>query len=328
MKIAFLQGADQRNRIFTAQHLEQLRQWGEVTLNEGTGFQEEAQLVKAIQGADVAITSWGMSSLTHKVLNEAPNLKVVLHAAGTVKPIISDAMWDRGVRVTNANSALGRGVAETALGLTIASMKDMWRLSAGCKENQWGPVQQVRELFDVKVGVVGAGMAGAHFIKLLQQFEVDVLVYDPFISAERAGTLGAEKVSYEELLKQSDVISIHVPSLPETNHMFNEDSFRLMKENCILINTARGSVIDESALIKELEKGRFFACLDVTDPEPPEHNHPFRSLPNVILLPHIAGAVNNGLQRVARSVIHDLWLFMQGSDMKGEVRREELNLLA
>lgn len=328
MKIAFLQGSDLREKMFTDRHLEQLRQWGEVTLNEWKGFQGEEQLAKAIEGADVAITSWDVSALNNRVLNQAPNLKVVLHAAGTIKPIVTPDMWDRGIRITNATAALGRGVAETALGLTIASMKDMWRLSGQSRGGQWGPVQKVREMFDVKVGVVGAGMAGSHYIKLLQQFEVEVLAYDPFLSAERAGELGAVKVSFEELLEQSDVISIHVPSLPETNHMFNESSFRLMKDNCILINTARGAVIDEQALVKELEQGRFFACLDVTDPEPPALDHPFRTLPNVILTPHIAGAVNNGLQRVARSIIHDLWLYMQGSEMEGEVRREELNLLA
>ncbi|MCU6708383.1 hydroxyacid dehydrogenase [Paenibacillus sp. J5C_2022] len=328
MKIAFLQGSDQRERIFTNRHLEQLRQWGEVTLNERKGIQKEEQLANAIKDADVAITSWGVSALNHRVLDEAPNLKVVLHAAGTVKTIVTPELWARGIRVANAAAALGKGVAETALGMTIASLKDIWRLGRYTRKGQWGEVQNVKEMFDVKVGVVGAGMAGTHFIRLLQQFEVDILVYDPVLSAERVEAMGAVKVSFEELLEQSDVISIHVPSLPDTFRMFNENSFQLMKDDCILINTARGAVIDEPALVKELERGRFFACLDVTDPEPPTADHPFRNLPNVVLTPHIAGAVNNGLQRVARSVMHDLQFYMQGKVMKGEVKCEELNLLA
>ncbi|MNI18595.1 putative 2-hydroxyacid dehydrogenase [compost metagenome] len=328
MRIAFLQGSDQRVRIFTKRHLELLSQWGEVTLNESTGHQSEDQLIQAIEGADVAITSWGVSALNQRVLSRAPNLKLVLHAAGTVKPIVTPELWDRGIRMTNATAALGRGVAETALGLTIASLKDMWRLSQLTKAGKWGPVDKVTELFDIKIGVVGAGMAGSHYVKLLQQFEVEVLIFDPFLSAERAQSMGAVKVTFEELLTQSDVISIHVPSLPETQHLFNKESLGLMKDSCILINTARGAVIDEQALVQELAQGRFFACLDVTDPEPPEADHPFRSLPNVILTPHIAGAVNNGLQRIARSVIQDFQLYLQGEMMNGEVKQEELNLLA
>ncbi|WP_135551802.1 hydroxyacid dehydrogenase [Paenibacillus cymbidii] len=328
MKIACLQGKDQLQRIFTPAHLEELGKWGEVAVNETSGWQTEEQLGQTIEGADIAITSWGVSPLGADVLDRAPQLRLVLHAAGTVKPICTPAMWERGIRVTNATAALGRGVAETALGMTIASLKDMWRLGQASRQGNWGPVAAVRELYGVRIGVVGAGMAGSHYIKLLQQFDVETVLYDPFVTAEKAGAMGAAKVTFEELLATSDVISIHVPSLPETKHMFNESSFRRMKDDCILINTARGAVIDEAAFVKELERGRFFACLDVTEHEPPAADHRFRSLPNVVLTPHIAGSVNNGLQRVARSILDDLEAFLAGKPMKGEVREEELKLLA
>lgn len=328
MKIALLQRKELRERVFSSEQLAQLREFGEVVLNEENVNPTEEHARELIADADVVITSWGCCALTERVLDSAPNLKLVLHAAGTVKPIVTDALWQRGVRVSNATEALGQGVAETALGFTIVSLKDMWRLSRETAAGGWGDGSRVREVYGLTVGVVGAGRAGSHYIKLLRQFDVRIALYDPFVSEERAREMGAQKLELEDLLRQSDVISIHLPSLPETNHMFNAERLALMKDDCVLINTARGSVIDEEALAAELSKGRLFACLDVTDPEPPQVDHPFRNLPNVILTPHIAGAVNNGMGRIAKSVVNDLQAFLDGRPLSGEVRAEQMHLLA
>ncbi|WP_158289633.1 hydroxyacid dehydrogenase [Paenibacillus flagellatus] len=328
MKIAMLQGKETREKVFRPEHLARLREFGDVTLNEESGNPTEERARSLMAGADVAITSWGCGPLTEKVLENAPNLKLVLHAAGTVKPIVTDALWRRGIRVSNATEALGKGVAETALGFTIVSLKDMWRLSRGTREGGWGPVSGVREVYGLTIGVVGGGRAGSHYVKLMRQFDVRILLYDPFVDENRAREMGAEKAELEELLRASDVVSIHVPSLPETYRMFDEARLAMMKDDCVLINTARGSVIDEAALAAELGKGRLFACLDVTDPEPPPPDHPFRRLPNVILTPHIAGAVNNGLARIAHAVIQDLTAFIEGRPLNGEVREEQMHVLA
>nr|WP_239565861.1 hydroxyacid dehydrogenase [Paenibacillus sacheonensis] len=323
-----LQGRDKWKRVFGPEHLAQLRELGELTLNEEDGNPSEEHARALIAGADVAITSWGCCPLTERVLENAPDLKLVLHAAGTVKPIVTEAMWQRGIRVANATDALGRGVAETALGFTIVSLKDMWRLSGETAAGGWGDGSRVREVFNLTVGVVGAGRAGSHYIKLLRQFDVRIVLYDPFVGEERAREMGAQKLELEELLRESDVVSIHLPSLPETYRMFNAERLAMMKDDCVLINTARGSVIDEQALVAELSKGRLFACLDVTDPEPPQEDHPLRRLPNVILTPHIAGAVNNGLGRIAKSVVSELRAYLGGRPLGGEVREEQMHLLA
>jgi phosphoglycerate dehydrogenase-like enzyme len=165
-------------------------------------------------------------------------------------------------------------------------------------------------------------------IRLLKQFDVRILVHDPYLSDEAVSELGAEKVELDELLKQSDVVSIHAPSIPETTHLLNERTLRLMKDDAILINTARGSLIDEDALVAELRQGRLWACLDVTDPEPPAPDHPFRSLPNVTLIPHIAGAVNNGLYRIGSYITRELELFAKGERLQGEVDLSALHRLA
>jgi phosphoglycerate dehydrogenase-like enzyme len=327
-RIAFLQSKETIDRVFTAEQIERLRALGEVVLNEHSGPITPEQTKQQIKDADIAITSWGCLAINEDILASAPNLKAVLHAAGTIKGIVTPELWDKGVRVSNATEPLGKGVAETALGLTIASLKDMWRLTQNTRAGGWRGVSRVRELYEVTVGVVGAGKAGGHYIKLLQNFDVKVVLYDPIITHEAAAELGAKKVEFEQLLALSDVISIHAPSLPETNKMFNKETLALMKDDCILINTARGSIIDEPALIEELRKGRLFAALDVTNPEPPAEDHPIRELPNAILLPHIAGSVNNGLHRLGAFIIDDIERFLNNEKMRGEVTSDQMSILA
>lgn len=110
--------------------------------------------------------------------------------------------------------------------------------------------------------------------------------------------------------------------------MINADLLRIMKDDAILINTARGALIDEDALVAELRRGRLFACLDVTDPEPPAADHPFRTLPNCVLTGHVAGAVNNGVKRLGRFAVAEIRRFLADEPLEGEVREADLARLA
>ncbi|WP_010272866.1 hydroxyacid dehydrogenase [Paenibacillus senegalensis] len=281
------------------------------------------------RNADILITSWGSPKLDASVLDAAPNLQLVLHAAGSIKPVVTPELWERGIRISSSADALAVGVAETALGFTIVSLKNMWNLSASTRQGGWNEgKQQIKELYGLKAGVIGAGRAGRHYIRLLRNFQVDIYVYDPTLSADDPLHTVAKPCSLEELLRVCDVVSIHAPSIPATRHLLNADTLSLMKDDAIIINTARGTIIDEAALVNELEKGRLFACLDVTDPEPPDGDHPFRHLPNVILTPHIAGAVNNGLGRIGEYVLNELEQFLRGESLAGEVSPDQLGQLA
>lgn len=329
IRIAVLPEPKVQNRLFDDSHWKQLESIGTVVRNTREGAPLADTLKAVIEGADAAITSWGCPALTQDILERAPQLGGVVHAAGTVKGIVTDALWARGIRVSSANGPLGVGVAETALGLTIASLKNMWRLSRSTREGAWSAGKdKVRELYGITVGVIGAGKAGSHYIRLLRQFDVDILLFDPLLTEEQAAVMGAVKTELNELLARSDVVSIHAPSLPETYKMIDGERLALMKDDAILINTARGTIVDEQALVAELTKGRLFACLDVTDPEPPAPDHPLRSLPNCVLTPHIAGAVNNGVKRVGQFAIDELKRLLAGEPLKGEVRAEQMSTLA
>ncbi|GAA3399456.1 hydroxyacid dehydrogenase [Paenibacillus hodogayensis] len=329
VQIAVLPKPSTQKRIFGPAHWEQLEAIGTVVRNTVEGPLQPEVVIPVIRGADVVVTSWGCAALTAELLEAAPNLRGVIHAAGTVKGIVTPDVWERGIRVSSGNGPLGIGVAETALGMTIASLKNMWRLTQTTRDGEWGAGRNaVRELYGITVGVVGAGKAGSHYIRLLRQFQVDLLVFDPVLTAEEAAALGARKASLEELLAASDVVSIHAPSLPATHKMFNRERLALMKDDAILINTARGALIDEAALVDELKRGRLFACLDVTDPEPPAPDHPLRSLPNCVLTPHIAGAVSNGIKRIGQFTIDEIKRLLADQPFEGEVKREQLSVLA
>ena len=326
-KIVMLQNKRHTDKIFTPEMVAALQRFGQVIVNDGESTVERVK--ELISGADIAVTSWDCPRLDREILDQAPDLKLVLHAAGSVKGIVSDTLWERGVRITCSAEAIGQGVAETALGLTITSLKNLWNLSQYTRQGEWDKGKDaIRELTDIKIGVVGGGRVGQHYIRLLHNFDVEILLYDPTFEPDKAAALGARKVDFEELLTQSDLISIHAPSIPETEGLFCSSALKKMKDDAILINTARGSVFVEADLVQELKKGRLFACLDVTDPEPPAADHPLRALPNVILTPHIAGVVNNGMHRIAKYVIRELDDYSKGLPMRSEVTKDMLAYLA
>ena len=328
MKIAIIASKERRNSVFTARGIEMLRALGEVVMNEG---EADLESVKAtIKDADIAITAWGNTTLTAEILDEAPNLKLVLHAAGSVKPIVSDELWKRGIRVCASTKPLGEGVAETTLGFAISACKNFYQLNddihnGGYNEN----LKNVRELYELKFGVVSAGFVGRHIIKLLGAFGVEVLLYDPFVTEEKALMMGCKKAELSELLRECDIISLHAPSIPETYHMINKDTLALMKKDAILINTSRGSVLDEAALYEHMAAGNLrYACLDVYDPEPLEKENPLRTLKNVIMTPHIAGLATNGRLRIGIHVAEEIARFINGEPMLCEVKEEMLATMA
>lgn len=326
--IALLMDHNKIKRIFLNGELNKL-QSKNLNIYQPAGCLNKDEAKSVMANADIVITSWRTPPLDRDLLDQAPDLKVVVHAAGSIKAVVTPEVWKRGIRVTSSAEALAVGVGETALGLTIVSLKNIWNLARSTREKGWGEgKEKVKELFNVNVGVIGAGRAGRHYIRLLKNFDVEIFVYDPTLQADDPILQHVRHVSLEDLLRKSDVVSIHAPSVPDTYKLLNKERLALMKDEAIIINTARGTVVDEEALVEELRKGRLFACLDVTDPEPPADDHPFRTLRNVILTPHIAGAVNNGLARIGQYVSKELELFMAGKKMDGEVLPSELDTLA
>ncbi len=279
--------------------------------------------------ADIVITSWGTPKLDEGIINRADKLKVVIHGGGSVKPIVSDALWNKGIRVTTAAPAIGIGVAEFCLGLILTATKRAFWAGIGVKEGQWKESIQVfngpHEIYRQTVGIIGAGFVGRYLIKLLKNFDCNIILYDPYCSNEDAEKLGVEKVdTLEELFSRSMVVSLNAPLTEETTGMIKKEHFEKLPDGALFINTARGAIIDEDGMIEELRNQRFVACLDVTDPEPPAPDSPLRKLPNVWLTPHEAGAVVENRLRIGYFVANEVESFVKTGKLIYEVKRETL----
>jgi phosphoglycerate dehydrogenase-like enzyme len=333
MRILFHLPLPTLGRCFAPRDLARLQAQHEVML-PAEDFAHHRDWSAHAPKCDVVVTGWGTPHISDEMLNEAPNLRALVHSAGTTKTLLPHGFWLRNIRLATANEALGIGVAETTISLIIAGLKGFFPLSEETRAGRWLPKDHapggfpIRELYQMTIGLIGASKIGRHAIRLLKNFEVEILLADPDVTADEAAALGAELVDLNQLLRRSDVVSLHAPALPSTRHMLSHAQFSAMKDKAIFINTARGSIVDEDALVAELKRNRIFAFIDVTNPEPPAVDHPFRSLPNCVLFPHVAGAIGNGCLRQGRSVVDQLFELSAGQRMHGEVTREQFAIMA
>ncbi len=293
--VAILIGRNHYRRMLSAAAWAKLRGFAGIVEHTGDEPATHEELLGLLQDADACLTSWGVAALDEDVLRAAPRLRMMAHMGSSVKRFVSPAVWARGMRVTSAAPALAEDVAITALGLIITGVKRIYPLSqhvraGGWRESAWWPSSELRHKH---IGIVGASRVGRHLIRFLQPFQVHILLADPFVTAEQALALGVEKVVLDELLQRSDVLTLHAPSVPQTRRMISRRQLALLRDDAVIVNTARGDLFDEQALVSELQKGRFFAYLDVTDPEPPALDSPLRCLPNVVVVPHLAGCIED-----------------------------------
>ncbi|MCP5027545.1 MAG: hydroxyacid dehydrogenase [Actinomycetia bacterium] len=330
--VAVTIGRSHYPRMFSDQAWDALHQFAEVRHHGGDEPAGTRALVDLLPGVDACITSWGVAQLDNEVLAAADRLAAMAHMGSSVKRFLSEGVWDREIRVTSAGVTLARDVAETTLGLMIIGRKRIWPLAQHVRDGGWRdkPVWDrwdARELSRSVVGIIGASNVGRHVISLLEPFETDVLVSDPFLDEAEAEGLGVTKVELDELLRRSSVVSLHCPENEHTRRMLDAERLALMADGTVLINTARGGLIDEAALVAELAGGRLFAFLDVTDPEPPGPGSPLRRLDNVVVTPHIAGCMEN-CNRMGELAVEELRRFFAGEPAVYEIRRDMLDRIA
>jgi phosphoglycerate dehydrogenase-like enzyme len=327
--VAVLIGKNHYKRMLNQTAWAKLHNLARVIEHTGDEPATKADLLAILPEADACITSWGVAQLDADVIAAAPRLKAMAHMGSSVKRFVSDALWQQGVHVTSAAPALAEDVAITALGLMIVGMKRIWPLGQHVRDGGWRerPYWPPREIRHKVVGVIGASHVGRHLIRLLQPFEVHILLYDPFVTDEQAVGMGVEKVELETLLERADIVTLHAPAKPDTYHLLNGSNLALMKDEALLINTARGTLIDEAALIAELTKGRFFAFLDVTDPEPAALDSPLRRLENVVVLPHLAGCIED-CGHMGEMAVEELRRFFAGEPPIYQVKPDMFGRIA
>lgn len=286
----------------------------------------------ALGEVEIIFSGWGMPCLTPEVLAALPRLRVIFYGSGSIRGFMTEAAWQRGIIVCSAWAANAIPVAEFTLASIIYALKGAWRHAFAAKKN--GRLLSATDIpiagtYQSVVGLVSLGMVGHRVRELLRALEVTVLAYDPFVTADEAAALGIRLVELDDLFCRADVVSLHTPLLPQTRSMIRGAHLAAMKPYATLINTARGGLIDEQEMIAVLQaRPDLTAILDVTDPEPPLPASPLYRLPNVVLTPHIAGAVGSECRRMGRYMVEELRRYVAGVPLEWQISRERAALLA
>lgn len=282
--------------------------------------------------AEILFSTWGMPHLTKEQIKEYfPNLKCVFYAAGSVQDFAQEFL-DCGVRVFSAWGANAVPVAEYVFAQITLASKGFFksaRKTSWTRATAYLNFSSMPGNFDINVGLVGAGMIGSMVAEKLKALDVNVYVFDPFLSDERAEKLGVTKTDLHTLFETCDIISNHLANNDQTKGMLDRECFDRMKTKGVFINTGRGAQVVEKDLVRAMrkEKGRL-ALLDVTMPEPPKFFSPLNFTKNIILTPHMAGSSGNEIWRMADYMIEQAVNFKNGEEVKWEVKKEMLATMA
>lgn len=285
------------------------------------------------KSTEYVFSTWGMPTFTEEEIKRyLPSLKAVFYGAGSVQEFARPFL-NHGVKVFSAWAANAVPVAEYTVAQIILANKGFFSSSRLAKTSDRQAAFQNFSAYsgnyNVKIGIIGAGMIGKLVIRMLGSYHLEVLVFDPFLSEEKANELGVKKVNLETLFKECQVVSNHLANNEQTKGMLGGKLFETMLPYSTFINTGRGAQVVEQELIDTLKsRPDITALLDVTHPEPPEQDSELYTLANCILTPHIAGSTGNEVRRMGEYMKAEYENFIQNKHCKYEVTLEMLKTMA
>ncbi len=289
---------------------------------------EPAELIATCKDADIILVN--MANFTREVIAGLENTKVVLrHGIGYDKVDVQ-AMTDHGIIFANEATASAVDVAEQAIQLMFATYKklkiQMETSQANVGAERWNYGERLYPCYRIEgktVGIVGCGNIGGHVLRKLRSFGVDLKISDPYLSKERLAELGVEHTPLDELLMIADIVTIHTPLNDQTRHMFNYEKFKLMKPTAVLVNTARGPIVNNEELARALQDGLLAgAGLDVLEVEPPRTDDALLAMDNVLVTPHAAWYSEEGGWDIRHMIMDDLKAFLAGKAPQFVVNKE------
>jgi len=282
---------------------------------------------------DGVLSTWNTPLIDSQVLEQANELKIISHAGGEVRPFISPEIFSLkpDLVLCNASNVMSKPVAEHILCVTLACLRNLFHLRQWVKEDEnWWEYDKSKNvsLLEKKVGIVGLGQIAWEFIKLVRPFDVELWVFSRHLSDQEAAREGLRKSSLDEIFSSCDVITISAASVLQNRLLIDARLLGMIKPGAVLVNNARGMLIDEPALIRELETGRFSAAIDVTDPEPPAADNGLRHLNNVLLTPHIGGPTPAQRIWMVNEAVDNLKAFFQGGTVRGIIDKKRFSYMA
>jgi phosphoglycerate dehydrogenase-like enzyme len=278
-------------------------------------FQDAFGDPSAIRGFDALIANRERTQFTRALLEQLPDLQIIAQTGNHAHHVDFDAARDLGIVVAKASGGVSIGTAELTMGLALAVMRRIPEVDRAVKSGDW-PTPMTPILYGRTMGIVGLGRLGRHVAGLAGAFGMRVVAWSPTLTEEVARKSGAAFMELDDVLRTADIVSIHVSLNPETANLIDRRRLALMKPTSYLINTARGPIVNEAAMVSALEAGRIAgAGLDVFDEEPLPAGHPLTRLPNVVLTPHIGWPTDHGYEQFAHSAVAVLLDFMDGREV-------------
>ena len=309
--------------FFTPDVQQRFSMLGDVEYYEGNSQMTTQQLCDALEGVDVAVTGWGSPQYTEQVLKKADKLQLVAHVAGSVYGIVSDALYERGIRVMSANRLFAQSTAEGAFTYMLCGLRRIEHYAAQYRLGKYKePDFYNNGLLEKKVGLVGFGQVARFVRSYLRPFGCEVYVSSPEVDATYEKEYDIHAASLEEIFTNCDVVSIHASLTEGTYHLIGRELLSKLKPGAVLVNSARGAIMDEQALAEAAKSGKFYAVLDVTEEEPCPMDSGLRNLDNVTLIPHMGGPTIDRRRNCALAVADDIERFCKGEKLRDEITRE------
>jgi len=282
-----------------------------------------AALKLLVADADAVITQF--APIHAEVISEMRQAKVIVRYGIGYDTVDVKAARERGIPVCNIPDYCIDEVADHTLAFILGVTRQVVPNTLYIRDGKWGlatPLDQLRTLRDQTVGIVGFGRIGREVAARLAPFKSRRLVFDAFVPVDTIRSAGCEPVTLEELLTQSDIVTLHCPSTPQTKKLLNTDALARMKRGAVVVNLARGDLIDTAALIAALQSGHLAgAAIDVCDPEPIPTDSPLRSLPNVIVASHIASASPKSVRTLRETAAHIAVMALRGEPLPNVVNK-------
>ncbi len=317
--------------LFNAEAENQLASLGKITCQSSDDILTSSDLANLVPGQDIVITGWGTPVFNAEVLAAADRLRLIAHTAGTIKRMLPPPVFTDSRRVTHAAAAMATTVAETTLLLIMLVLRQFHKIDRVFHEHGWAAAKSIaigNEIAAKRIGVIGAGHTGRAVIKRLKAVEAEIWLYDPYMSEAAATQLGTRKVALEPLMRGCSIITLQAPSTAETYRMIGAEQLRWLQDGAVFINTARTHLVDEAALLAELQSGRIQAALDVFEHEPLPDDSLFRGLGNVILTPHVASHTLETRLRQGQIVTDEVADFLRAGRLRYEVTHDMLDMMA
>ncbi len=315
-------------RYFPCEIIEQLKAFGAVERNPLDRSFTEEELAERMSDVDILITHWGTPKIAGKILENAPKLRLVAHAAGSVANIASEELYKRNIPVLSANPVMAQYVAESVLGYLIAGTHRFVQTDAMMRQGAWDKlICQQSSLFNARIGLIGLGTVGRALLDLLVPFHCRVSVFDPFLTEDALDKWSFATLCDFESAMKNPVVSVHASKTPDTYHLIDKKALNLLPAGALLVNSARGSIIDTQALADKLKDGSIYAVLDVYEKEGAGNINEelLKATDNTLLQPHTA-AIAADVQ-MTQAIIDDIGRFVRDETLQYSVSYRQFCLM-